>query len=276
MVKINSKNSTLFFALLFYGFSMCFPNPSKPISNTNTIVPKSASLFQLLDKQKAELLVQTQSISKTSYTAALSLVPNHPLFDDLLEMINREAPDIVVEALFFLPRDISKSSYTVLDIYNTLRAISRLEGLEYYSVTRGKYRVLFEYSRIISDANSLNAIADKSFAELPPGPEQLLVRQKDASFGDNIYKLSMKSGDTYVSQEFANLADIKLGFIKVAESANAKLRLNAILVQEGIVFHIVSSTKILKFPGIRGKLEASFENRAKALFSWFKANYPVS
>lgn len=259
MCKNRCFNSLLILFFMTVRQAACFAAPANTIQ----------SIISITGRQKADLLLASNSLAASSTNASLSLSPNHLAVNDLQNELILEKPDIVTEALFFLNQNSEK--YTVLDIYNTLRAISSLKGLEYYSASRGKTRVLFEYSSIISDTKSQKEVPDTLLKSLPSAPEQLIIRQKDASFGDNSYVLTMKSGSDYVYQAASNNTTIKVGFINAVEPEKVNLRMYAIISEEGILVYIVSSAKFLRLPGLTTKLDTSFENRAKAVFSWFCA-----
>lgn len=203
--------------------------------------------------------------------AAPSLAPDHPAARALRDELAREAPDVIVEALFLWrkPRAAAPAA-ELLETYNVLRAIGSLQGIEYYSASRKAMRLFYEYSSLIDGPETKAPTADRRLAALPRA-ETLYARQKDLSFGDNLYRYDFTSGPDYIASLSANLTTMRYGIVPVAAPEALKVRSLAILVDEGIVFYAISSAKAAVVPGVRAKLESSFGNRAQAIYDWFAA-----
>lgn len=204
--------------------------------------------------------------------AAPSLAPNHPAARALRDELAREAPDVVVEALFLWPKPrAADPAAELLETYNVLRAIGTLQGIEYYSASRRAMRLFYEYSSLIDGPETKAPTPDRRLEALPRA-ETLYARQKDLSFGDNIYRYDFTSGPDYIASISTNLTTMRYGIVPVAAPGALKVRSLAILVDEGVVFYAVSSAKVAIVPGVRARLENSFGNRAEAVYDWFAAN----
>jgi len=145
----------------------------------------------------------------------------------------------------------------------------RLQGLEYWSASRGRMRLLYEYSSLIAGLDDPTPVRDTRLPALPANAETLFARQKDLSFGDNIYRVSLSTGPGYTAQHSTNLTGMRYGIVPVAAPGVVNVRLLVIDVDEGLIFYTISSAKAAVLPGIRAKLESSFGNRAEAVYSWF-------
>ncbi|HUW69692.1 MAG TPA: DUF6675 family protein [bacterium] len=211
--------------------------------------------------------VRTSSVGKT---AALALAPKHPAVATLGSALAAEAPDVVVEAIFLWknPAAIAQDK-ELAEVYNTLRAIGSLQGIEYWSASRKTMRLFYEYSSLIAGPNDQTPVKDTWLPTLPPVDETLYARQKDLSFGDNRYRIILAHGGDYATQSSVNLTGMSYGIIPVAGAGAVHVRLLVIPTDDGIIFYAVSSAKATVIPGIRGKLEASFGNRAAAVYAWF-------
>lgn len=216
--------------------------------------------------------------SSSGKHTALSLAPRHPVAQEIAASIKAEEPSVVVEALFLWkkPHDSTVEALAktateaeILASYNVLRAIESLEGIEYYSASRKKMRVLYEYSSIIAGANDATPLPDQHLKSLPLDGEALYARQKDTTFGDNRYSISMLSSTGYVTQVSTNLNQIYLGILPVAAPGNIKLRILVLSVEDALLFYAVSSAKAIVIPGIKATLETSFGNRVEAVYTWF-------
>ncbi len=230
-------------------------------------------LEALVGAERAARLLAGDSLVASSGGGALSLAPRHEGARAVGEAVAAESPDVVVEALFlWRPRRGAATATPLpgaLAVYNALRAVGSLEGIEYYSASRGRMRTLYERSTLVSDEAGLVPLPDEALAALPAGGEELYARQADTTFGDNVYRLSMRAGDGFVYQASSNVTPMYLGFVRVAAPGGMGLRALVVESAEGLVLYVASSAKALLLPGVRGALETSFGNRAKAVFAWF-------
>jgi len=237
--------------------------------------PAQPSLAALVGPERARELSEAQSIvaasSAASSAGSLPLAPRHAGVDGLSAALAAESPDIVVEALFLWRLPPGGVRPEPLAVYNALRAVSSLEGIPYYSASRGRMRTLYERSSLVTGPDGLEALPDRRLAALPPGGETLYARQRDTTFGDNVYRIRLSSGDGYVSQASTNVGPMRLGPIKVAEPEGIGLRAVVLPVEEGLLLYVASSARALMLPGVRGTLETSFGNRARAVFDWLSA-----
>jgi len=213
---------------------------------------------------------EPRSVS-TGKAAALKLAPSHPAVADIRRSIAEESPDVIVEALFLWKLSRSGAAMPdTLTIYNALRSIGSLQGIEYFSASRGHMRLFYEYSSLIKAPDEPTPLPDIAMTAIPRLPETLFARQKDLSFGDNRYRITMSSGSDFVVQSSANLTPMKYKtVIPVAGTGDLNVRVLVLSSDDALVFYAVSSAKATVIPGVRTKLEASFGNRAAAVYAWF-------
>jgi hypothetical protein len=203
--------------------------------------------------------------------AAISIAPDHPAAAGIRAELAGEQPDVVVEALFLWkkPKNAALEDEK-LAAYNILRSVGSLTGIEYYSASRKAMRLFYEYSSLVSGPDGKTAVADSVLGALPSS-ETLYARQKDLSFGDNIYRYVFAAGDDYVRSLSVNLGTMRYGIIPVTQAEGLRVRSLALFTDDAIIFYAVSSAKATVVPGVRGKLEDSFGNRAQAIYTWFAA-----
>jgi len=227
-----------------------------------------------LDAATSARLAAGQSIraSSSGKDARLALAPDHAEARAMGLAIASEKPDIVVEALFLWrkPHDAGQPA-EMLAVYNVLRSVGSLEGIEYYSASRKKIRVLYEYSSLVAGPADATPVADAWLASIPAAPETLHARQKDTTFGDNRYRISIAGGAGFVSQASTNLTRMSLGIVPVAAPGDVNVRILVLTVDEGLLFYVASSARAAIVPGVRDTLETSFGNRAEAVYRWFSA-----
>ncbi|PKL26055.1 MAG: hypothetical protein CVV47_02690 [Spirochaetae bacterium HGW-Spirochaetae-3] len=242
------------------------------IAARSAAAASAAPASDYVDPSAAARLVAGQDLraSSSGKDATLSIAPIHPAVAEMRSALVEEGPGIVVEALFLWPRPRkTDSAAEILAAYNVLRAIGSLQGIEYYSASKGKMRTLYEISSLIAGPDDPTPALDERLVGLPAIEETLYARQKDTSFGDNRYRITLSSGPGFVRQSSTNITRMSIGIVPVAAQEAVNVRLLVVSVDEGLLFYVASSAKVSILPGLRDRLEASFVNRAAAAFAWF-------
>lgn len=206
----------------------------------------------------------------------LSLAPAHPLAAAQATAIRAEGADVAVEALFFLPRGSAKPFDAAAELrsaYGILRSVSSLQGIEYWSASRERMRLFYEESWRIAGASDRTRIADASPATIPAF-DRVWAWQKDLSFGGNVYEIDYIVSESPVSgsailMRSTNLSGMSYKLVPVAGPRRLVVRILVIPAEEGYLFWALSTARATAVPGMRGKLEDSFGNRAEALYRWF-------
>jgi hypothetical protein len=153
-------------------------------------------------------------------------------------------------------------------LYNQLLAISTLTGIQYYSASRGAMRTLFEYSRVIDGPETKNVLFDPVYS-VPPAELSIYSRQKDLTFGDNIYRYNYAAagGGLFFIQE--NITALSYSFIPAIGKGNLRSVMAVFDCGDVLLVYIASMAKAVSVPGMGEKIGASFSNRAEAIFKWF-------
>jgi hypothetical protein len=184
-------------------------------------------------------------------------------------------PNMLVEALYLYNKPNSSagqnSPWTAEQrsgLFNQLLALSTMAGIQYFSASRGTMRTFFETSRVVDGPNTKNPLPDPVFA-LPPPALTLYARQKDLSFGDNIYKYDYftTSGSIYFTQD--NMTQLFYGIIPVIGRGNLRSIVIVYDCGDSLLIYFNSMVKTLSVPGIGDRISASFSNRAEAILKWF-------
>jgi hypothetical protein len=153
-------------------------------------------------------------------------------------------------------------------LFNAAVAISTLAGIEYYSASRGAMRVFYETSTVIDGPESKTALPDPVF-DSPPLEFTLYARQKDLTFGDNLYRYVYYSVEDALVFVQENLSSITYGVIPAV--GKNKLRSMAAVIDAGdfLVLYAVSMAKAASLPGLTRRIGNSFTNRALAVLKWY-------
>ncbi len=202
----------------------------------------------------------------------LSLIPDLDLSREIKADVNSLNPKIGVEILSIMdmPEHIKAMSADErnLHLYNSMRKISSMQGIEYYSRSREKMRLLFEQSFIVDALKSKTALPD-SLVKSIPGKDRLMCFQKDLSFGKNYYQLDYSYNAGAVSLRYMNLDSMYYSLIRAVGPENLHIHLLVLCVDDRIVLYSVSAADVLSLFGFEKKVEGSFYERLKAIRNWF-------
>ena len=238
----------------------------------NDILPSLSSADRNKLLSDGELLlfhgdgVSPNLLPETSLTAGIAR-----------QMINGEM-NIGIEGLFFTPLSELPENYQHmspeerrLTLYNILRSVSTLQGLEYYSASRGEMRLLFEESWAIADVkNPKEALPDPLVSSIP-AEDSILIHQKDKSFNNNESSMTFQAGTNAFAADIVNLTPMRYkGFIKIANPGNVQIHLIVVPVKEGLLMYGTMSAKTLNVKAFLDRARNSFTNRVIALTGWYK------
>jgi hypothetical protein len=208
----------------------------------------------------------------------LPLVPSD-IRDAVLSEMNSLDSNIGVESIFFLKtpgfqRNFSHVNLYHLMIYNKLRSISTLSGLEYFSASRGRMRTLFKEAYVIDDPGSQRMLPDPLVDRIP-GKETLFIYQQDMTFGENTSEAVYRFSDPVISLSLKNLTVMRYLLVPFIQEKNMQTHLMVIPRGDYLLFYGYIGVKTIKLLGLEKKKNDSFYNRLKALFTWFKESLTV-
>jgi hypothetical protein len=160
------------------------------------------------------------------------------------------------------------TSESRLRIYNILRSMSTMKGIEYYSASRERMRTLFAESYVVSGPEGEERLPDPMVEEIPPY-SRLYVLQEDLTFGENIYATEFRySGDTFLLTS-TNLTTMTYFFLPMVRPENSVTLILLIPDGEDILFYGAVGAHTMRFLGLARSREDSFYNRLKAIYGWF-------
>jgi hypothetical protein len=237
--------------------------------------PVYRSAAELIGRTAYEEAVSAGKAVRVSSASAPTLLPAHSAAEFIRAALAAETPSILVEAAFVLPRALPGTGIArateLASIYGLLASLGSLEGIQYWSASRNTWRTFYAESYRVDGPETKRRVADPS----PPAPgaipasERAFAFQRDLSFGSNYYRYDFRAFPDAVGLESTNLTRMSYGPVPVMAVEALKTRLLVIQASDAIVFYAASGADA---PGLfRGKLEASFGNRAEALFRWFSA-----
>ncbi|MDR0323621.1 MAG: hypothetical protein LBI12_04145, partial [Treponema sp.] len=204
------------------------------------------------------------------------LLPNN---DDLRRFItmsmNTVNPNMMIETLYLYRKP--EHSYTdsfdwdelqKAGLFNQMVSIGTLAGIQYYSASRGTMRTFFEYSQIIDGPNTKNPLPDPVF-ETPPARLSLFARQKDLTFGDNIYRYEYVTSDDMIFFVQENITSLSVTLLPAIGRGNLRTVLAVFDCGDLLLVYVVSIARTASVPGLGERISNSFSNRMEAIMKWF-------
>lgn len=220
-------------------------------------------------------LLTAETMTRNIYGGGeLTLIPGYEtLANRVREQMAAVNPNVTVESLrlYAKPETAKTDNWSGAEragLYNSILALKSLAGIEYFSRTRGRMHKLYETSGIIDSPDAKKPLPDPVYSS-PPPELHLYVRQKDTTFGDNLYKYGYytDTASFIITQRNINL--ITLGPLPVIGKDN--LCSCAAIFDAGpyLLVYLASFAKVSMLPGIKQQVTASINNRAEALLAWF-------
>jgi hypothetical protein len=184
-------------------------------------------------------------------------------------------PNMMIESLYLYekPENFRTSSdtwdeYQKTVIFNQLLAISTLTGIQYFSASRNAMRTFYEFSSVIDGPQTRNALPDPVYTELPAAVT-FYARQRDLSFGDNIFRYDFVNTRNVVFFMQENVTALSYGIIPAIGRGNLRSIMAVIDCGDVILMYVISMVRASAVPGVGDRIRNSFGNRAQAVLNWF-------
>jgi hypothetical protein len=207
---------------------------------------------------------------------SLLLMPaNNELRQHVSGVIEALDPNMMVETLSLYKKPENSHTDPVnwdevqkTGIVNQLLALSTLEGIQYYSATRKSMRILFEYSVVVDGPNTKNPLSDP-FYSIPPERLTLYARQKDLTFGDNIYRYEYFVNRDVVFFVQENVTSMSIALFPAVGKGKLKTVIAVFDCGDALLIYVASTARAASIPGMGERIGNSFSNRAEAVLKWF-------
>ena len=234
----------------------------------------SQSLESLIDSRYVPSLRSGEIVTRAqNKNLSPALVPGHQAVRGLVsETMTALAPNVMVETLYCYKkpsaRNWSEAERTA--VFNQVTALSTLAGIQYFSVSRNSMRIFYETSTVIENPENKKVLPDPSHASPPPSLT-LYARQKDSTFGDNIYRYDYRCDSVAVIFSQENITALSYGIIPAVSKGRLRTVAAIIDTNDSLLIYVASMAKTLTLLGIGERIGESFSNRAEAVLKWFTA-----
>ena len=250
-----------------------FPQPALPPLPAG-LVEKAGALYGIPAAQQEELRARGEISRFQGRDHGPLLLP----VPGIARAIQGEMKDldilVLVEALFIVPvspEEAAREDFS-LRIYNTLRSVSAMKGIEYWSASRERMRVMFQDSFVVKDEKSRSPLPDPLVTEIP-GDDSIFIFQHDSSFGKNVYQARYRSQDGSVRLSMRNLTTMYYGILPLVKPEKLRLEIALLPGDDHILFYGCIGVDAFSMFGMEKKTQSSFYNRIKALYTWFAEKF---
>ncbi len=207
------------------------------------------------------------------------LLPAVPMEDKIRDAAVDGGLNMGIECLFYF-KDYDMESFrqnpekAMLELYNGMREVQTLEGIQYYSASRGEMRDFFVESWVIPSLEEKRTKLEDPLVTSIPARDSFLIHQKDLSFGRYESEMSFFHEDPVVWCQIVNQTSMYYkGFLRVIKPEKMQIHLLVIPTDEGILFYGITAADTLNIKAFREKANNSFYNRVKAMYAWYAAKF---
>ena len=252
---------------LFVTFLFAFPGPGV----------YSLGLDDLIGHEYINALLAGETpVSVQFGSPRPALVPRNEFLQRQVEALRQDlGPSVIVEVLYLYrkPPGAEMGAWTAgeeLRLYNEIVSLSTLAGIKYFSASRGEMRILYDFSHIIDGPSTRVPLPDPVFSQLP-AEFNVYVRQRDLTFGDNVYRFDFFTSPGALIISMENMTALSVGIIRAIGRNNLRSAVAILDAGEYILVYVVSMARAASVPGMRERIGNSFTNRAEAIIHWFTA-----
>lgn len=251
------------------------PPPGPPpsgvdASELSTYVPG------LTPKEAAAL--SADGMIESDYSGAIDtrLAPTFSGHDAMVQDLKQTDANVGIELLFQtrVPAALSGQSSLFLKMFNVMRSVSTLKGIEYYSADRHRMRTFYYDAYAIASPDKTGTpIPDPTVPSLPAN-SHIYTYHKDSSFGNYVMEVSYEVGPStdnpdYIRMTLTNVTTMFYTIVPIAQPRH--LQLDMVVVPKGntLLFYSNFIANAPNIFGLRDQIDISFKNRIVALFDWF-------
>jgi hypothetical protein len=201
----------------------------------------------------------------------LDLAPNSPFLPEIRDNLESLSPRVGIEISLSIPvRPEAFTEEGLVRIYNILRSPSTMQGIEYYSASRGEMRTFYSESYAVAGPDGDERIPDPVVSAIPPR-STVWAFQEDGSFGRNVQRIDYTYEEAQFLMTITNETTMIYKIVPLVRPGNLRTFL---IVQPDpqsgtITFYGNLAVRVPGMFGMEDRARDSFFNRIVALHDWF-------
>ena len=232
-----------------------------------------------LTPAEAQTLAKTGNVT-SDYSGSIQarLAPPFAGKDAMIKDLASTDASVGIELLFQapIPAKFRDRNDFWLQIYNIMRSISTLKGIEYYSDDRNAMRTFYYDAYVIPSPTEENTRLPDPLVTSIPAESSIYSYHKDSTFGDYAMKINYSAGPdpanpTYVRMSMTNETRMTYSIFPIVQPRHMQMDLVAIPRGDTMFFYGNFVVNTLTLFGLRDRVDTSFINRVKALYAWFSS-----
>ena len=252
-------------------------------SATHVSVQSATDLQNELMAQAIEKKRIAHKLSKDDFKLNL-LIDNE--YSDLIKKFEKEndlsESGYATEILYYVSKDeLVKNNSTEsrkltkddinLDLVSvTMRSVSKMEGMQYYSNSRKRYETLLNKSYRVKDVNSKEKLEDITTGSADG--LSICVFQEEHTFGDTFYSFDYNQGKNSAMLRMQNLTGLSYGVFDLLKPNNLTSFINVIEKEDGYFIYVFMNAKFKRVSFLEKKMNKSFSARIDAIYNWVVNN----
>jgi len=192
--------------------------------------------------------------------------------DGILADVRRLDPTITVELLRWYPDLPARfdSEAGRLALHNAMHAIGTMQGLVYWSASRGRERVLFTLSHAIAGPSDPSPRPDPVAGSLP-ATDELYSQQQDQTFGRHVYRIAYTNRPDHLVVRMENVDVISYLLVPVMKPGGLLTVSVLVPFPDGVLLAGLLCSRTVVPVVDRSGREASLLNRLVALSNWISS-----
>ncbi|MCL2410494.1 MAG: hypothetical protein FWC97_02510 [Treponema sp.] len=187
---------------------------------------------------------------------------------DLLSRVRAKNPSHIIEALIVIPHSAySEREFDVLDIYNALGRISKIQDQTFRLRSGGTAHIFAETTRVES-AQNRRPISDPSPSDTLPFSETMFLRFTDRHIGSIYLRGDLSFGMHGLNYSLTNFRDINFSIFRVMRAERVSINLYLEPIKEGVLVYSVTGLALPGFLVNRMNLTPNINVRIYSLKNW--------
>ncbi|WP_156888269.1 DUF6675 family protein [Spirochaeta cellobiosiphila] len=224
-------------------------------------ITKGTSLSN--EKKPENIMVWSKDLD--SYKK-ISLIPNSSEKNTIEKAIKNIKPNVISETLIYIPK--YSDDNIKLELFNSLRSISKFVDIDYWNWNKQKMRDMFDYSRVISNKNDLTPQNDP--LEVNVKNDKIYVDQEMEPFSRFVSEYKYQSKANIFTFTGTNITPIKYDWFTAVKPGNMLTYFQIYYGSDFTVIYGVGGVDVFDgFGTLKNKISDPFYYRTNGLFEWY-------
>ena len=253
-------------------------DPTIPLPGPDSMtVDRLRALIPGLTQDEADQVINNGFVT-ADYSGSIQarIAPPFAGKDRMIRDLAKTDATVGIELLFQapIPPKFRERNDFWLEIYNIMRSISTLKGIEYYSADRNIMRTFYYDAYAIPSPHKEHTRLPDPLVASIPAESHIYTYHKDSSFGNYVMSIDYTVGPNtehpkYARMSMSNATTMYYSIIPIERPH--KLQIDLVVVPEGdtMLFYGNFVANTMTLFGLRDSVDVSFTTRVEALYHWF-------